>query len=906
MGVVYEGLDETLQRRVALKVIHSEFRLNADAKARFLREARILSQLDHPHICRVYDFIEGEEHDFLVLELVEGISLRKAIDRGLDDHRALEIAEQLLDVLVAVHGAGVVHRDLKPENVMLTADGAIKVLDFGLARSADEESAAFLGPTAVLAERPDSDDFDGEDTAALVVQPASGREIDREDGDRGSEFSKKGTVRTSHGMVLGTAGYMSPEQARGEPATAASDMYSLGLILQEIFTGRRAFDPEVPKELLMLRTVLGETGPVENVPTDLKTLIERLKSLDPAARPTALDAAERFTWIRNAPKRRRKRLLIATALTVVTAFAAVSTFQAVRLATARERERLANRFGGEVQRIDSLMRFAHLAPLHDIEEDRQRVRQRIAWIRRHLGDVGEWGVGPGLYAVGSGYLALGEFEEAREALQRAWDAGYREPEAAYALGRTLGALYQRGLDRLRFITDEARREEERTRIETELRDPAIGFLEACAGSETVQSDFVQGLLALHEGRFDDALAAATRCEEGAAWQYEGRLLEGRARFLRAREKVDRGESGEAVEDFDSAAHAFLAAAEIGESDPRCRTGLCLLWSSVMEMRLYGAGGDLEQAFDQAVAACDASLVADSRQPIVLNGKWACYRMLAESRMQRDPEGTAEALEGARKVAERLVEIEPTSAMAHQELGLTLVLSSILATRSGGDGVPDGRAGVTELQRAVAIDATSSGTHLDLGNAHQYLGAAVEARGEDPMPQYRAAAESFRKAIELRPDFVFAFNNLAALELMMANLEQERGGDSLSHAEKAIRNGERALEIKSDHVYALANIAGASVIKGRYLAAREDDGAQAAFDRARQAARKALDLNPEFLPGYLYIAEASLESARYLRDHGQSTGAVVREGLEAVDQALKRAPGFPDALDLRRDLQAIGR
>ena len=590
----------------------------------------------------------------------------------------------------------------------------------------------------------------------------------------------------------------------------------------------------------------------------------------------------------------------------MTLFAVVSTFQAVRLATARQRERLANRFGGEVQRIDSLMRFAHLAPLHDLEEDRERVRQRIAWVRRHLDDVGEWGVGPGLYAVGAGHLALGEFEEARDVLQQAWDTGYREPEAAYALGRTLGALYQRGLDRLRFITDEARREEERARIETELRDPAIRFLEACAGSENVQSEFVQGLLALHEGRFDDALAAAARCETGAAWQYEGRLLEGRARFLRARERADRGLSEEACEDFDAAAGAFSAAAEVGESDPRCRTGLCLLWSSVMETRLYGAGGDLEQAFDRAVAACDASLVADPRQPIVLNGKWACYRMLAESRMQRDPEGAAEALDGARKVAERLVEIEPDSAMAHQELGLTMVLSSILATRSGGDGVPDGRAGVAEMERAVAIDATSSGIHLDLGNARQYLGAAVEVRGEDPMPQYRAAAKAFRKAIELRPNFVFAFNNLAALELMMANLEQERGGDPLSHAEEAIRNGERALEIKPDHVYALANIAGASVIRGRYLAARADNNAEAAFDRARTTARRALEINPEFLPGYLYIAEASLESARYRRGRGQPQDAVVREGLEAVDQVLKRAPGFPDALDLRRDLQAIGR
>ena len=135
MGEVYVGFDETLKRRVALKAIHSEHRLHAESKTRFLREAQILSQLDHPNICRVYDYIEDEAGDWLILELIEGKSLRPALEGGLDWAARLKIAEQIADVLVVTHAAGVVHRDLKPGNVMITVSGDVKVLDFGLARS---------------------------------------------------------------------------------------------------------------------------------------------------------------------------------------------------------------------------------------------------------------------------------------------------------------------------------------------------------------------------------------------------------------------------------------------------------------------------------------------------------------------------------------------------------------------------------------------------------------------------------------------------------------------------------------------------------------------------------------------------------------------------------------------------
>jgi len=142
MGDVYAGYDETLGRRVALKAMRSERRLSAEAKARFLREARILSQLDHPRICRIHDLVEDEDEDVLVLELIQGKSLRESIRDGLDPAQRMTVARQIVDVLAVAHARAIVHRDLKPDNVMVEPGGDVKVLDFGLARSIDEASTA--------------------------------------------------------------------------------------------------------------------------------------------------------------------------------------------------------------------------------------------------------------------------------------------------------------------------------------------------------------------------------------------------------------------------------------------------------------------------------------------------------------------------------------------------------------------------------------------------------------------------------------------------------------------------------------------------------------------------------------------------------------------------------------------
>ena len=304
MGEVYVGYDETLERKVAIKAISDERRFDADAKARFLREARILSQLDHPGICRIHELIEQPDGDFLVLELIDGESLDQAIERGLDPARIPPIAERVAEALVAAHAKGVAHRDLKPANVMLTRQGEVKVLDFGLAHRVEERD---------LGDRPT-----GDDSATILLVPPETVDVPDAEISKTLPASSAGSrssraefeVETRVGTIMGTIRYMSPEQARGERATAAGDIYSLGLLLQELLTGRAAY-PQLALPLLLLKVTQGETLPAEGLDPDLTALLERMKSAVPEARPTAAEVVERLRWIRAKPRRRMRRLAMA-------------------------------------------------------------------------------------------------------------------------------------------------------------------------------------------------------------------------------------------------------------------------------------------------------------------------------------------------------------------------------------------------------------------------------------------------------------------------------------------------------------------------------------------------------------------------------------------------------------------
>ena len=275
MGEVYKARDTRLQRLVAIKVSREQF------SERFEREAQAVAALNHPNICQLYDV----GPNYLVMELVEGSPIAPV------DHlrKLLQLATQIADGLSVAHAAGIVHRDLKPDNILITADGRVKILDFGLAK-------------ATMPEQPDQD----------VTRPA-----------------------TAVGVVMGTAAYMSPEQAKGQTVDARSDQFSLGVILHELTTGRRTFERASSAET-MTAIIREDAAPLPGtVPTALRWVIERCLAKEPGERYDSTGDLHRdLRQIRDRgtdsgptvpaapiPARRRSRLLATAVVGIAAALA---------------------------------------------------------------------------------------------------------------------------------------------------------------------------------------------------------------------------------------------------------------------------------------------------------------------------------------------------------------------------------------------------------------------------------------------------------------------------------------------------------------------------------------------------------------------------------------------------------
>jgi serine/threonine-protein kinase len=244
MGVVYRATDTKLNRDVAIKVLPDSFAADPDRLTRFTREAQVLASLNHPNIAAIY----GVEDRALVLELVDGPTLAERTAAGpIPVDEALSIARQIAEALEYAHEKGIVHRDLKPANVKITPEGRVKVLDFGLAKAMASEVSA--------AGRPE--------TSPTLTMRA-----------------------TMAGVILGTAAYMSPEQARGQEADKRADIWSYGVLVYEMLTGRKLFDaPTVSDSLAaVLRAELDWSALPADLPSNIRTLLRRCLERDPKRR----------------------------------------------------------------------------------------------------------------------------------------------------------------------------------------------------------------------------------------------------------------------------------------------------------------------------------------------------------------------------------------------------------------------------------------------------------------------------------------------------------------------------------------------------------------------------------------------------------------------------------------------
>ncbi len=807
MAKVFLARDVRLQREVAIKFVHGDGR---GSIARLIAEARAQARVSHERVCKVYEVGEVQGEVYIAMQFIDGEPLGAMADRLGVEQKARMVRDAALGVHEA-HCQGIIHRDLKPSNVMVARgeDGDLHpyVMDFGMARFVRAEGS------------------------------------------------------TETGTVLGTPHYMSPEQARGEVSRLdrRTDVYSLGATLYALLTGEppilgahalevldrigrveprppRAIDPDIPADLEAITLKCLEKdrsaryGSARALAEDLGRFLDGEPVL---ARPSGLGyRLRKRLW-------KHRRAATASSLALLAVLVAVGFGLSAR-AQAATRERLARRCTERVENIEAAARYSALSRLHDIRGDQAQLRAMMGDLEDEIRQAGPLAVGPGSYALGRGYLALGEDAKAREALESAWSHGFREPRAAYALALAMGHLYQEELHELERISDKDRREEQRRKIEQQYRDPALEYLKQSAGADVPSAAYVAALVAFYEGRHDDALVQLDAVGGGLPWFYEAPALRGDVLEARAARRWGAGDREGALADFEAGRRAYATAASIGESAPAVHEAMGELEYAAMQMEINGKG-EAEAPFAGGVAATARALAAmpDHYASLVLKAR--LYRSLAGYKSDRG---------GA---------------------------IDDLLTKA-----------VADAERAMAIAPSLPAARLELARIYRQWGDDRQRKYQDPREQLRRSVEIYEGIAPEDRDYDYE-SNLGLAFKVWADYEDSIGADAEANRGKAIAAYTKAMAQDDRAVATLINLGINYFTRGSRPRAKDPDGD---FGQAIAMLDKAIARNPKHVVPYYCEGETYRTAAKRKRTHGGDPWPDFAKAMERYEQGLAINPKLP--------------
>lgn len=853
MGRVYKAWDPRLQRHVALKFLS---RNDPDVVQRFFREAQSQAQVEHPHVCRIYEVGEVDEQPYIAMQYVEGRPSNEVRDEMTVDERVVALA-RIADAVHAAHRTGLIHRDIKPTNIIFgrADDGGWTptILDFGLARQMEGEGL------------------------------------------------------TVTGALMGTPSYMAPEQARGETdrLDRRTDVYGLGATMYLLLSGQPPYDGENQLEVL-LKAAEGEPRPLSELdptlPADLCNITTRAMEREPqrryeSARALAEDlgryldgepvqARPQSVGYKLGKWARRNRRLVAVGGAALVAVLVVLGLLVHQRYTAAEQQRMAQRFSQEAAQIESIMWKSRAVPAHDTRIQKELVRAQMEQIEADMEQLGRNAQGPGHYALGAAHQALFEPDDSRDHLQQAWDAGFQTPEVAYGMALALGDIYQRERTLVEGLYAKRERAAKLAEVTVAYRDPAVEWLRYTKESEHVAPDYALALIAFHEERFDDALSHGARALEGRPWLYEAWIIQGLVHSRRGLQQSLDGDKEGALRSFELGERAYLEAERIAPSDVRILEGVARLYMRRYTHRLLGEQGQQEDR-ERLLAVIDRGVMIDEERATLQAARCYAYEIVARWRYGAG-EDTRAAMAQAILAGERAVELAPQDVYARAELGSAYSYQAWLAVHNGEDAMTPLRRAIEVLEGAIEIRPAYS-LLIELAVAYESVARHEISHGQDAMPALEQAEAHVRRAVELRPEASHPSLVLGEVLQLTGYVLQERGEDPTVPYSRALEAVEIRKENDPFEGWLLVQSAYVRLDLAKYQMATGRDPRETLATVLEAQARSVL-VRPGSAAPLELLGDALIVRADHEATHGVDPGATLDEAQAAFDRALEMRPG----------------
>ncbi|MEW6367265.1 MAG: protein kinase [Acidobacteriota bacterium] len=889
---------------------------------------------DRDDIARVIDWEFQSPPYYLETEYSSGGSIEEwtAQQGGLATiplDTKIDLVAQVAEALSAAHSVGVLHKDVKPANVLVrtTADGRprIQLTDFGIGRVTDREQLAQRGITIMgMTEIADA----------------------------------------STGSTSGTRLYMAPELLEGKPSTVQADVFALGVILYQMLVTdlHRALAPgwerDIPDELLREDVALAVDGSPERRIHSTAEFAERLRNLE-TRRAQRLEErrrreVEEATRNALAKARRRRRLMMVVAAASL-AFGSLMTWQARRIsqeAARAERAQAAKSLDHRAEAMESLARTAALLPLHDVVREREHIRRIIGLVQETL-EANPQLAGPANAALGRGHYALGDIENARSHLEKAWSDGYREPDVAYSLGLALGAVYQRQRAAARWIENAELRDQRIREIDETIRKPALEFLKIGSTSELASRNYAEALIHYYAEQFDEAHDEALAALKSMPWLFEARYLAGASRLRQAFDAMERGDWSRADTCLTEANACFDLVREAARSWAPAFDGNSEISQARMSMA-SSQGQSPKPALDACLDACalSAQVSPDSPEPWERRATawkdWARYQ-------QEHNEDPRPAYEQSRTASKEACRLSPRRAQAWESLALAdVALARYLAFRGEDASETFSEAlkaldtardlgaspfsvamnrgafllerGSWERARGIdpwrsyeeAIQACQAAAGLQpglvrpfqvLGTIYLRMGKDELATGKDPRPSFLKSKEALTKAIALNPKLAILYNAAGNPRLMLAKTEMDSGRDPVQLLDEANRFYSKSIEIDPNLFFPYDNTGHVELYRGTWQAWNGKDPAET-FRKGIQFLEKALTLHGDHVETYFHLLDIHIQWALYELSTGRSPDRNLRDAesllLRTEAANPKASPESGSSVSLRRGQIALVR